>query len=80
MSRTLRVTAGRVAAIAGVAVAWPLVLWFNRWLFAPLDYMAWASWVFLPAAVRILAVLVFAEAGAIGLVLGAGSPGLRGEG
>jgi hypothetical protein len=60
-----------LGAIAGVAVAWPLFLWLNQGLFASLSYMAWAGWVFLPAAMRILAVLLFEEAGAIGLMLGA---------
>jgi hypothetical protein len=71
LSRVPWFTLDRVGAIAGVAVAWPLFLWLNQGLFASLSYMAWAGWVFLPAAMRILAVLLFEEAGAIGLVLGA---------
>jgi len=67
----MRFSWGKPAAIGGVAVAWPLFLWFNHWLFIALDYTAHSSWIFLPAAMRILGVLLFGWAGAVGLVLGA---------
>lgn len=40
----------------------------NTLLFQPLEYMAGINWIFLPAGVRLLCILLFAEAGAAGLL------------
>lgn len=55
------VAATIVASLASLAV--------NAWLFSHLVYVPGISWVYLPAGVRLLATLLFAEAGAIGLLI-----------
>jgi hypothetical protein len=56
---------------AGVtAGAWTVLYQVNaRWLTA-LEWADGVSWIFLPAAVRLLAVLLFGSAGALGLFVG----------
>jgi len=54
----------------GIAVGWVYCVAFNEFLFRHLDHNAWAGWVYLPAAMRIICVLLFARIGALGLVLG----------
>ena len=56
---------------AGVAVAWFLLYHFNNWLFSSLSVSPQVSWIFLPAAIRMLAVVLFGWAGVLGLFLGA---------
>ncbi len=41
----------------------------NEWLFPQLEFVPGISWVYLPAGVRLLCTLLFAEAGAVGLLL-----------
>lgn len=41
----------------------------NDWLFARLEFARGIHWIDLPAGIRLLATLLFAEAGAIGLLL-----------
>lgn len=41
----------------------------NHWLFVRLEFNAGINWIYLPAGVRLLAILLFAEAGAVGLLL-----------
>lgn len=55
----------------GVAVAWYLLYHLNQWMFASLSLSPQVSWVFLPAAIRMLAVVLFGWAGVLGLFLGA---------
>lgn len=55
---------------AGVAVVWILLYVLNDWLFSSVAVTEHLSWVFLPAAVRMLAVLLFGWVGAIGLFVG----------
>jgi hypothetical protein len=56
---------------AGVTMtAWIVLYQLNAWWFTALDWAEGVSWVFLPAAVRLLAVLMFGTAGALGLFLG----------
>jgi hypothetical protein len=45
------------------------MLWINEWLFRWLEFAPGINWVYLPAGVRLLCTLLFAEAGAIGLLL-----------
>lgn len=61
---------GLPAAIA-VAIAWLLLFELNRWLFASIERTSFVTWVFLPAALRMVAVLVFGWSGALGLFVGA---------
>lgn len=50
--------------------AWIVLYQLNAWWFAALDWADGVNWIFLPAAVRLLAVLLFGSAGALGLFLG----------
>lgn len=57
--------------IIGVAVSWVVLFNLNGALFAELEFSERAHWIFLPAAFRILFVLLFRQIGAIGLIVGA---------
>jgi glucose-6-phosphate-specific signal transduction histidine kinase len=57
--------------IGVVAAAWTLLFWFNGWLFASFAVSKYVSWIFLPAAIRVLAVMVADWRGVCGLFLGA---------
>jgi hypothetical protein len=63
--------AGRVATMIAVAIVWIVVFWINAWCFKAITYSSYANWVFLPAAVRLIVVLLCQKVGALGLVLGA---------
>jgi hypothetical protein len=41
----------------------------NEWLFKRLEFAPGINWVYLPAGMRLLCTLLFAEAGAVGLLL-----------
>lgn len=59
-------------AIACVAGVWCLLYALNAWLFSYFNFSKnFISWVFLPAIVRLLAVLLVGWAGVLGLFLGA---------
>lgn len=60
-----------LAVIAGVASLWTGLYWLNDWAFHFLEKTQAASWIFLPAALRLIAVLVWGVPGALGLWLGA---------
>ena len=60
-----------VLTALGVAAAWTLLFELNLAWFAATEHSARANWIFLPAALRLLAVLLFGDVGAIGLVIGA---------
>lgn len=45
------------------------MLWINDRLFAQLEFAPGINWIYLPAGVRLLCTLLFAESGAIGLLL-----------
>ena len=56
--------------MVGATVAmFAAALALNHWLFARLEFSAGINWIYLPAGVRLLATLLFAEAGAVGLLL-----------
>lgn len=55
----------------GVAIAWYLLYHLNQWMFASFMVSDQVSWIFLPAAIRMLAVVLFGWAGVLGLFLGA---------
>jgi hypothetical protein len=57
--------------VLGVAVAWFMLFRFNAWLFSSIQLTGFISWIFLPAAIRMLAVMVGGWAGFLGLFLGA---------
>jgi hypothetical protein len=41
----------------------------NEWLFTRLEFVTGINWIFLPAGMRLLCVLLFGNAGALGLLL-----------
>ena len=45
-----------VSAIA-VALLWVLLFRLNRWAFSSIDVTVFISWIFLPAAIRMLAIM-----------------------
>ena len=57
--------------IGAVAALWVLLFQLNSWLFARWETSALANWIFLPAALRLVAVLILGWRGALGLLLGA---------
>ncbi|MEN9682674.1 MAG: hypothetical protein RLZZ427_425 [Pseudomonadota bacterium] len=61
----------RALTVAGVAAAWVMFFNVNIALFAPLANSPRAHWIFLPAALRVLSVLLFDGWGAAGLMVGA---------
>ncbi len=60
-----------IITVSGVALVWLAFFELNDWLFSQLAYTERAHWIFLPAALRVLAVLLFGSRGAIGLMIGA---------
>lgn len=59
-----------LAVIAGIAAAWTLVFSLNSHVMANMAHSERANWVFLPASLRLLAVLIFRGTGALGLIAG----------
>lgn len=57
--------------VAAVALSWFGLFNLNAWLFSNLEHTARAHWIFLPAVLRPVSVLLFGGWGACGLVLGA---------
>jgi hypothetical protein len=60
-----------VAEIAGIVLLWVLLFKLNTWLFIGLEFREHVNWIFLPAAIRVLAVLLFGWKAAVGLFIGA---------
>jgi hypothetical protein len=63
---TLRQQAAHVAVTIALFLA---MLWANDWLFQRFEFAPGINWVYLPAGMRLLCTLLFAEAGALGLLL-----------
>ena len=63
---TLRQQSMQVVATMALFLA---MLWLNDWLFRRLEFAPGINWVYLPAGMRLLCTLLFAEAGAVGLLL-----------
>jgi hypothetical protein len=59
-----------ISALA-VALLWVLLFRLNRWALSSFDVTVFISWIFLPAAIRMLAVMVCDWSGALGLFVGA---------
>lgn len=58
--------------LAGVvALLWVLLFGLNQWAFSVTEVSSLISWIFLPAALRMLAVMVCDWVGAVGLFVGA---------
>lgn len=59
----------RIVQILATMALFLGMLWLNDWLFRRLEFAPGINWVYLPAGMRLLCTLLFAEAGAIGLLL-----------
>lgn len=80
LQRDAQVRAARTAqssclmkvVLAGVvALLWVLLYALNHWIFSVTEVSAFISWIFLPAALRMLAIMACGWAGALGLFVGA---------
>lgn len=60
-----------VLIITGTALFWLAFFHFNNFLFSKAALSSRAHWIFLPAALRVIFVLLFQGRGAVGLILGA---------
>lgn len=56
--------------VLGVALAWFALFQLNTWLFSTIHLTGFISWIFLPAAIRMLAVMVGGWTGTLGLFFG----------
>lgn len=61
----------QTAVVFAIALIWAGAFELNEWIFAGLEHTLRANWIFLPAVIRPLAILLFGGWGAAGLVLGA---------
>ena len=59
----------QLAYVLATIVMFAALLALNEWLFARLEFVPGINWVYLPAGLRLLCPLLFAEAGAVGLLL-----------
>jgi hypothetical protein len=59
----------QVAYVLVTMALFAALLALNEWLFAWLEFAPGINWVYLPAGLRLLCPLLFAEAGAVGLLL-----------
>ena len=64
-------TVAMILFVLGIALAWFVLFELNTWLFSRIHLTGFISWIFLPAAIRMFAVMVGGWAGALGLFLGA---------
>ncbi|NML45186.1 hypothetical protein HHL11_15640 [Ramlibacter sp. G-1-2-2] len=59
----------QLACVLATIALFLAMLTLNEWLFARLEFLPGINWVYLPAGMRLLSTLLFAEAGAVGLLL-----------
>ena len=59
----------QAALVLATMLLFLATLVINIWLFPKLEFVPGINWVYLPAGVRLLCTLLFAEAGAVGLLL-----------
>jgi hypothetical protein len=55
--------------VGATMVMFLAALALNELLFTPLEFGAGVNWIYLPAGIRLLCTLLFAEAGAVGLLI-----------
>lgn len=63
--------ANKAVTVLGVALAWFAFFELNTLVFSQFEHSSRAHWIFLPAALRVLSVLMFDGAGVMGLMIGA---------
>lgn len=61
----------QIGEVAVVVLLWTLLFELNHWLFSFVEQTPFINWVFLPAALRMVAVLLLGWRGVAGLFLGA---------
>lgn len=54
-----------------IALLWIVLFRLNNWLFTATSISQHINWIFMPAALRVVSVLLFGATGATGLILGA---------
>jgi hypothetical protein len=59
----------QLAQVLATIVLFMAMLWVNEWLFRRFEFAPGINWIYLPAGMRLLCTLLFAEAGAVGLLL-----------
>jgi hypothetical protein len=59
----------QAAMVITTMLAFIAMLAANEWLFTRLEFVPGINWIYLPAGMRLLCVLLFGDAGAIGLLL-----------
>ena len=59
----------QIASVLATIVLFALALVLNEWIFGSLEFVRGVNWIYLPAGMRLLCTLLFAEAGALGLLL-----------
>lgn len=55
--------------VACTIVLFSITTALNEWLFRSFEFVRGINWIYLPAGVRLLCTLLFAEAGALGLLI-----------
>jgi hypothetical protein len=55
--------------VAATMIAFIAMFAANEWLFTRLEFVPGINWIYLPAGMRLLCVLLFGNAGALGLLL-----------
>jgi hypothetical protein len=60
----------QIAIVLGTAIIYVLFHALTGWIFKKAEYATGVNWLYLPAGVRLIAVLLFAEAGAVGVLMG----------
>lgn len=59
----------RLAMVAGTIVLFSAMLALNEWLFRRFEFAPGINYIYLPAGMRLLCTLLFAEEGALGLLI-----------
>jgi hypothetical protein len=59
----------QAAMVVTTMLAFIAMIAANEWLFTRLEFLPGINWIYLPAGMRLLCVLLFGDAGAIGLLL-----------
>ena len=59
----------QLAMVVATMLLFSATLALNTWLFSALEFARGINWIYLPAGMRLLCTLLFAEAGAIGLLI-----------
>jgi hypothetical protein len=65
-----------IVCVVGVALAWVLLFQLNMSLFSNLKQTHFITWIFIPAGLRLVTILLFGEIAIIGLFIGALLSGL----